>query len=429
MDHVAGCSLRPPNRSAWASLCFGNMGHEFPARHPRDRTCHQQDRDRILHCEAFRRLGYKTQVFVIHEGDFYRTRLTHSLEVAQIARGIACALGANEDLCEAVAYAHDLGHPPFGHRGEGALDELLGAFLEKRLGLVRPGGGKAFEQNFQSFRIVARLERRYLDFPGLNLTASTQEGILRHATAFDTPTIPYPVAEADPVLASRGRSLSTLAASPSVEAQIVNVADQVAWVTHDLEDALRVRFLRREDLAALDNELVHTAVSRLGHSDLADRDGVLWGRLLIRNMIDLLISDAVQTSLADADSAKSEGEVRGRTQPLASFSAQTALSVEGVRRHLMEKVYTNPVVERMSLKAHHILSRMFEELTKDILERESMSARLLPSATRARLEEAPDGVGKALVVTDFLAGMTDRFATEFYRVLYEPDERSITSLY
>jgi dGTPase len=405
------------------------MGHEFPARHPKDRTCHQQDRDRILHCEAFRRLGYKTQVFVIHEGDFYRTRLTHSLEVAQIARGIACALGANEDLCEAVAYAHDLGHPPFGHRGEGALDALLGDFLERRLGIRRPDGGKAFEQNFQSFRIVARLERRYLDFPGLNLTRSTLEGILRHATAFDTPVIPYPVAQADPVLTAHGRAVSTIALSPSVEAQIVNVADQVAWVTHDLEDALRVRFLRREDLAALDNPLIHTAVSRLGHSDLAERDGVLWGRLLIRNMIDLLISDTVHTSLEDPDSGRGETEVKARTLPLVRFSPETALAVEGVRRHLLEKVYTNPVVERMSLKAHHILSRMFEDLTRDILEPDSMSARLLPSGTRTRLEEAPEGVGKALVVTDFLAGMTDRFATEFYRVLYEPDERSITSLY
>jgi dGTPase len=154
-----------------------------------------------------------------------------------------------------------------------------------------------------------------------------------------------------------------------------------------------------------------------------------WGRLLIRNMIDLLISDTVHTSMEGPDAGKGEAEVRARTLPLVRFSQETALAVEGVRRHLLEKVYTNPVVERMSLKAHHILSRMFEDLTRDILERESMSARLLPSGTRTRLEEAPAGVGKALVVTDFLAGMTDRFATEFYRVLYEPDERSITSLY
>ena len=429
MDHISICSHRPPLKAPWASVCAGEMGHEFPARHPKDRTCHQQDRDRILHCEAFRRLGYKTQVFVIHEGDFYRTRLTHSLEVSQIARGIACALGANEDLCEAVAYAHDLGHPPFGHRGESALDELLGHFLETRLGLKRPEGGRAFEQNFQSFRIVGRLERRYLEFPGLNLTASTQEGILRHSTAFDAPAFPYPISEADPELAARGRAVSTLAPSPSVEAQIVNVADQVAWVTHDLEDALRVRFLRREDLAALDNPLVHGAVSRLGQSDRAEREGVLWGRLLIRNMIDMLISDAVQTSLEDPDATGEARAVTARSAPLVRFSEGTAKAVEGVRRYLMERVYTNPVVERMSLKAHHILSRMFEDLTRDILDRGSMSARLLPSATQVRLEEAPEGVGKALVVTDFLAGMTDRFATEFYRVLYEPDERSITSLY
>jgi len=429
MEHASICTQRSASMAPWAAHCGGSMGHEFPAPHPTHRTCHQQDRDRILHCEAFRRLGYKTQVFVIHEGDFYRTRLTHSLEVAQIARGIACALGANEDLCEAVSYAHDLGHPPFGHRGEEALDELLAAFLDARLGLARPPEGKAFEQNFQSFRVVSRLERRYLDFPGLNLTAHTVEGILRHTTAFDTPVVPYPVALSDPVLAGRGAACMGEGSAPGAEAQIVNAADQIAWATHDLEDALRVRFLRPGELLEETIPLLHEATERMGGNVDPKEDSVVWGRMLIRNLIDLLITDIVAESrsrLADVGGAEA---LRSSDVPYVAFSEAIRESVESLRMLLIERVYTHPVVERMSYKAVNILSRMFETLTKDILEADSMSARLLPAPTRRRLDEAEHAAGKALVVADFLAGMTDRFASEFYRVLYQPDERSITSLY
>ncbi len=422
------CRIRPPQAAPWCVRCEGEMGHEFEARHPADRTCHQQDRDRILHCEAFRRLGYKTQVFVIHEGDFYRTRLTHSLEVAQIARGIACALGANEDLCEAVSYAHDLGHPPFGHRGEDALDHIVGDYLEERMGISRPEGGKAFEQNFQSFRVVARLERRYIKFPGLNLTAHTLEGILRHTTAFDTPVIPYPIEDCDAELRDEGRRRIEMGNSPSVETQIVNVADQIAWVTHDVEDAIRVRFLHAEDLLSFDNPLVEKAVERNADVSHAE-DPVLWTRLLIRNMIDLLITDVVETSKGLLDPIASLDEVRKQAGPVVAFSGTTSEAVEGMRKFLLGRVYTHPIVERMSLKADRILSRIFETLTKDILDKNSKSIRLLPLATRHRLESVEHPVGKILVVVDFLAGMTDRFASEFYRVLFQPDERSITSLY
>ncbi len=430
MDHCVACTAKNHALKSWAIHCSGEIAHEHPAPHPVERTFFQQDRDRLLHSEAFRRLGYKTQVFVVHEGDFYRTRLTHTLEVSQVARGLACALGANEDLCEAVAYAHDLGHPPFGHRGEQSLDELFGHALETKLGIPRPEGGKAFEQNFQSFRIVNELESRYPAFPGLNLSFPALHGILKHHTAFDNPVLPYPVVQSRPQMAKglQERYLST--AGCSAEAQIVNLADQVAWVTHDLEDALRVRFLTVEELASLDIGLLRQAWERARAAGPGwERDRILWGRLLVRNMIDILMTDVIRTSSVRLEAFGDSSGLLGRKEPAAVFSAAMAESVESLRTFLFERVYTHPVVERMSAKASGILERLFESLSKDILDPGSKSARLLPRVTRQRLDAAPDGVGRLQVVVDFLAGMTDRFATEFYRVLFEPDEKGITSLY
>jgi len=276
--------------------------------------------------------------------------------------------------------------------------------------------------------VVSRLERRYTDFPGLNLTLHTLEGILRHTTAFDRPVIPYPVRECAPELVDRGLSCIGTGPSSSVECQIVNVADQIAWVTHDVEDAIRVRFLHAEDLLAFRNPLVQAAVERIAPASHSD-DSVLWTRLLIRNMIDLLISDVVAASRRLLEGADSADEVRARPGASVAFSESIGGAVDGMREFLLGRVYTHPIVERMSLKADRILSRIFETLTEDILERGSKSIRLLPLSTRHRLEGAGHPVGRILVVADFLAGMTDRFASEFYRVLFQPDERSITSLY
>jgi len=430
MKHGDQCEARSHAMKPWAVHCSGEVRHEHPAPHPVDRTYFQQDRDRLLHSEAFRRLGYKTQVFVVHEGDFYRTRLTHTLEVSQVARGLACALGANEDLCEAVAFAHDLGHPPFGHRGEQSLDELFGHALEAKLGIPRPPGGKAFEQNFQSFRIVNELEARYPAFPGLNLSFPALHGILKHHTAFDNPVMPYPVILSGPDAAESisARYLST--AGCSAEAQIVNLADQVAWVTHDLEDALRVRFLTVEELSALDIPLLRQAWERAQAAGPGwERDRILWGRLLVRNMIDILMTDVVHTSSAKLEGFGDSRELLSRKEPAVVFSAEMAKSVESLRSFLFRGVYTHPVVERMSAKAAGILERLFDSLSRDILDSGSKSARLLPRVTRQRLDAAAGPVGRIQVVVDFLAGMTDRFATEFYRVLFEPDEKGITSLY
>ncbi len=427
MDHGL-CARRQMNLAPWAVRCSGEMVHEHPAAHPSHRTFFQQDRDRILHSEAFRRLGYKTQVFVVHEGDFYRTRLTHSLEVAQISRSIACALGADEDLVEAVAYAHDLGHPPFGHRGEAALDRLLGAALESRYGYRRPDGGRAFEQNFQSYRIVSRLERRYADFSGLNLSHPALDAILRHETAFDRPAIPYPLELFDPEEDRRLREAYFTGGSPSLEAQIVIAADQIAWVTHDMEDALRVRFLTVDDLRELANPLLEEARGR-SLSEAWRQDRILWGRVVVRNMIDVLITDLLAHTDAALAPVRSPAEVRSAGRLLVGFSPEMDAAVQKMRQYLFDHVYTHPIAERMSAKAVLILERLFETLTEDITAPGSRSFRLLPYGTQERVREQVHPVAKLQAVVDFMAGMTDRFAAEFYRILYEPEERGITSLY
>jgi dGTPase len=429
-EHSSACASRNRLQSPWSVLCEGIVAHEYDARHPANRTFFQQDRDRLLHSEAFRRLGYKTQVFVVHEGDFYRTRLTHTLEVSQVARGLAGALGANEDLCEAISYAHDLGHPPFGHRGEERLDALFAEILDHRLGLTRPSDGIAFEQNFQSYRIVSQLERRYPAFPGLNLSHPALHGILNHHTAFDHPAVPYPWAVANPKRAERMAGDFLTSPGCSAEGQIVNLADQVAWVTHDLEDALRVRFITVEELHDLKIPLLQVAWERAAQAGPGwDKDRILWGRLLVRNMIDILINDVIERSQERLKGFDRSSQVMALKDPVVNFSPVMAESVNRLREFLFSRVYTHPVVERMSAKASGIIERLFISLTDDLLERRSMAARLLPHVTRERLEEAGSDVGKYQVIVDFLAGMTDRFATEFYRVLFEPEEKGITSLY
>jgi len=428
MDHPF-CERRQSNLAPWAVRCDGEVGHEHPAEHPQHRTFFQQDRDRVLHSEAFRRLGYKTQVFVVHEGDFYRTRLTHSLEVAQIARSVASALGVDEDLVEAVAYAHDLGHPPFGHRGETALDGFFGHALERPpYHLPRPAGGCAFEQNFQSYRIVSKLEQRYFGFPGLNLSLPTLDAILRHETAFDRPRVPYPLAVADPGEHARVTRSYFSGGRPSLEAQIVIAADQVAWVTHDLEDALRVRFFSVDELRELANPLLEKARER-SDSEAWRGDRILWGRVVVRNMIDILISDLVAHTREALRGFASPAAVRGADRLLVGLSPEMEAAVGAMRGFLFDRVYTHPIAERMSSKAARILERLFETLTEDVGERDSRALLLLPYGTQERVRAQENPVARLMVVVDFIAGMTDRFATEFYRILYEPEERGITSLY
>jgi dGTPase len=413
----------------YALRCLPDLAHEYPTRHPKFRSFFQQDKDRILHSEAFRRLGYKTQVFVVHEGDFYRTRLTHSLEVAQVSRSLAVALGANEDLCEAVAYAHDLGHPPFGHRGEDTLNLLFEEALEKKAGVKKINGRKAFEQNFQSYRVVSELEKRYPDFPGLNLSVPALRALLRHETAFDHPAVSYPFELIEPKKTEEIMKLYFTSKNPSLEAQIVNISDQIAWVTHDLEDALRVRFLAAENLDELDNHLLKMAEERCGKGAKRGKDKILWGRLLIRNMIDILITDLVSEAQGRLSSFNCPEAVEGSGATVISFSPEIHKAVRSLSDFLFDRVYTHPIAERMSSKASLILERIFFALTKDIEEKDSHSLKLLPYSTQELLKETGDTVRRLQIVVDFMAGMTDRFASEFYRILFEPEERGITSLY
>lgn len=420
------CERFESHLKPYATKCSLRLEHEYKADHPKFRSFFKQDKDRILHSEGFRRLGYKTQVFVVYEGDFYRTRLTHSLEVSQISRSIALALSCNEDLVEAVSYAHDLGHPPFGHKGEETLDKLYKETLKDKFGIKIPKGRRCFEQNFQSYRIVSELERRYLDFPGLNLSMPTLKALLRHETDFDTPSIPYPLEVACSKKIEKVKNLYFDTKSPSLEAQIVNLADKIAWVTHDLEDALRVRFLNVEELKSLDNALLQEASRKI---DKRVKEKILWGRILIRNMIDILITDLVDSNLEKLKSFSSPIEIVNLEKPILCFSKEIDLSVTHLRDFLYKKVYTHPIAERMSSKASMILTKLFYKLTEDIEQKNSSSKKLLPFTTCNLIEKEKNPILKLQIVVDFIAGMTDRFATEFYSILFAPEERGITSLY
>jgi dGTPase len=423
------CSQLESYLAPYATKCSIDLPHEYPQQHPKYRSFFQQDKDRVLHSESFRRLGYKTQVFVVYEGDFYRTRLTHSLEVAQVSRSLAVAFRANEDLVEAVAYAHDLGHPPFGHRGEETLNSLFKETLSNKFKINFPTKRKAFEQNYQSYRIVSELERRYFEFPGLNLSIPVLKALLRHETAFDIPSIPYPVELVSENKVQKVKELYFDTKSPSLEAQIVNIADQIAWVTHDLEDALRVRFLQIDDLRKLDNHLLNLSEERIKKGINWQKDTILWGRLLIRNMIDILITDLVNENYQKLSSFKSPEEIEKLDYVFLKFSPEIEKAVEDLRNFLLQRVYTHPIAERMSSKASMILERTFEKLVKDIECKNSSSLKLLPYSTQEILNKEDDGIKRVQIIVDFIAGMTDRFASEFYRILFEPEERGITSLY
>jgi dGTPase len=346
-----------------------------------DRPAYERDRDRIIHSAAFRRLEYKTQVFVNHEGDYYRTRLTHSLEVAQIGRGIARRLRLNEDLVEALALAHDLGHTPFGHTGEDVLNRLM-----------EPFGG--FEHNRQSLRIVERLEERYPGFNGLNLTWETREGIIKHSSDYDCP---------DPE--ESGEYCFSL--RPTLEAQIIDLADEIAYNNHDIDDGLKAGYLDPEEL--LDVEL-WAATSRL----VADKYPGLRGERLvyqtISHLIGMLISDLVThtTAQLQAHGVSTIDDVRACSGNLVGFSLALAEQNRALKRFLRQKLYHHYKVVRMRIKAERFLTSLFESYCA--------CPALLPSAYQAKFDEQ----GRERVICDYIAGMTDRYALDEYRRLYDP---------
>jgi dGTPase len=359
-----------------------SRGRRVAEEPPLRRSDFQRDRDRIVHSTAFRRLEYKTQVFVNHEGDHFRTRLTHSLEVAQIARSIARTLRLNEDLTEAIALAHDLGHTPFGHAGQDALNACM-----------RDHGG--FEHNLQSLRVVDVLEQRYAAFDGLNLCFETREGILKHCS------VRHAVELGDVGQRFLRRH------SPSLEAQVANLADEIAYNNHDVDDGLRSGLLRLDQLESVPVLAHHLSAVRAQFPGLAER------RLIhetVRRMVNTFVSDLVHQSEANITQAgpHSVEEVRA-CRPLVDFSAQCRVEQQGLKDFLLTNLYRHFRVNRMASKARRVVRELFQAFSDE--------PRLLPDAFHAQFgREGPRAIA------DYVAGMTDRYALREHRRLFAIEE-------
>ena len=361
-----------------------SRGRRVAEEPPRFRNAFQRDRDRVVHCSAFRRLEYKTQVFVNHEGDLFRTRLTHSLEVAQIARSISRALGLDEDLAEAIALAHDLGHTPFGHAGQDALNECMA-----------PHGG--FEHNLQSLRVVDVLEERYADFDGLNLTYETKEGILKHCAA-----------ERAAELGELGERFLR-GGQPSLEAQVVNLADGIAYNNHDVDDGLRAELLDMRALEELDLFGRCSAAVRARHPHLQGRRLV---HEVVRTMINLLVCDLIEHTdqrLAEA-APRDIDAVRACLHPLVGFSAQVEAWQRELATYLHANLYRHYRVMRMAHKAKRVIRELFHTYmsTPDVI----------PDVVQRRM--AIKGLSEARAIADYIAGMTDRYAILEHQRLLDP---------
>ncbi|MBI3321931.1 MAG: deoxyguanosinetriphosphate triphosphohydrolase [Candidatus Omnitrophica bacterium] len=360
-----------------------SKGRQHPEPEDPYRTVYRRDRDRIIHTTAFRRLEYKTQVFVNHEGDHYRTRLTHTLEVAQIAVSIARALRVNEDLVDVVALAHDIGHPPFGHAGEDALRELM-------------AGHGGFDHNIQGLRIVDLLEARYPDFPGLNLTWEVRESINKHRTPYDHPGMQVAL---DPSRA------------PLVESQIADIADEIAYDNHDLDDGLRSGILKEDDLTDLQlwqdaREAVESPGARL--------DPEIRKYQIIRHLINRQVTDLIHTTIerlkrSHIDSVEA---VRACPERLVAFSEPVSRLRTPLKRVLWNQFYHHDRVVRMADKAKRFIGELFYLYMN--------KPGQLPRATRARIDRGED---PSRVVCDYIAGMTDRYCLEEYQKLFDPFER------
>lgn len=357
-----------------------SKGRAYPDDEHIYRTAFQRDRDRILHTTAFRRLEYKTQVFVNYEGDYYRTRLTHTLEVAQIGRTTARAIGANEDLIEAICLAHDMGHPPFGHSGETALNKLM-----------KDHGG--FEHNKQTLRIVTKLEHRYPDFPGLNLTWETREGIVKHETEYDASD----ASDYDPQL--RG----------NVEAQIANVSDELAYTTHDLDDGLRAGLIAPEMLKGITlwDEVTEIVGWKGGILDDVTRHRI------IRRLLSLESNDLIQTSSANIDAANAQSplDIQKLDHNVVGWSEDFRKKNRELKNFLYQKMYRNYRVVRMAEKAEKFLAELFNAYISEPAQ--------LPPTAQARIDQ----VGLHRAVCDYIAGMTDRYALDEHAKLFDPHSR------
>ncbi len=379
-----------------------SVGRRYQEGDHEGRTCYQRDRDRVVHCEAFRKLEYKTQVFVIFEGDYYRTRLTHTIEVAQLARTIGRNLCLNEDLIEAVALAHDLGHPPFGHAGEDALNEIMD---EKKF--------KGFNHNVRSFDIVTKFEKRYPDFDGLNLTNEVLIGILKHQTVFDNPGTYSEIKER--IIKDEGSTF---------EAQVVDVADSLAYLNHDIDDGLVSGCISTEDL--MDSELWKKAIARVGGVPKSGGQEMLRYQV-VKMLIDMQVKDLLQETqaLLNKHDFKNSTEVkefnfdlsRASQKPaevLIGFSKTMTEERDHLQKILNEKLYHHYRVERMTTKARRILKDLFEVYAKNPMQLPYSVYERNKKYTPADLYET---------ICNYMASMTDRFALDEHKKLFEPYQK------
>ena len=394
-------------RAPYASAPGRSRGRLHPEPVSATRNVFRRDCDRIIHASAFRRLAYKTQVFVFHEGDHFRTRLTHTLEVTQIARSLARALGLDEDLAEALALAHDLGHPPFGHAGERALDRCLAAC-----------GG--FDHNAQTLRVVTALERRYPAFDGLNLSWETLEGLVKHngplTLADGTPTGPYRERGLPHAIALYGKSQDLeLWSFASAEAQIAAIADDIAYDAHDIDDGLRAGLFVLEDLA--DVPLIRDILGDIRHKHPA-LDPSRLVHELVRRLITQMIEDVIAETgrRLRALAPRSADDVRHAEHPVGAFSPAMAEADRAIKGFLYPRMYRHSRIMRIMGDAENVVAQLFE--------RYGGKAAALPPEWR---EQAPEpGTGAyARHVADFIAGMTDRYALAEHRRLFDatPDLR------
>jgi dGTPase len=369
-----------PDLAPYAAKSHLSRGRRYPEEFKDERPAFERDKDRIIHSASFRRLMYKTQVFLIHEGDYYRTRLTHSLEVAQIARGLARMLGLNEELTEAIALAHDLGHTPFGHAGEEVLDKLM-----------EPWGG--FEHNLQSLRVVELLEERYPNFPGLNLTYETREGLAKHSKRFHPELEEYNPEEA-----------------PTLEAQLIEVADEIAYNNHDIDDGLKSNLLNLEELEEIPlwKEMWDKVKQKYPY---AKTKQLIYST--ISHLISFLMHDVAEETKRRIRERHIETmhEVRLYGHKVVDYSPEVQRAKDELMRFLFRKLYCHYRVERMKAKAEKMLQELFNAYLQN--------PKLLPEKYQLRMErELPQRV-----ICDYIAGMTDRFAIEEYKRLFDPDWR------
>ena len=361
----------------FAQFSGDTRGRQFKEAPPAWRTQYQRDRDRVIHSRAFRRLEYKTQVFLNGTGDHLRTRLTHTIEVAAIARNLASALRLNSDLVETIALAHDLGHSPFGHKGETVLNELM-----------RGHGG--FEHNHHSLRIVEELEQKYPDFSGLNLSWEVLEGLAKHQTAFDRP----------------GVKKGFIAKNPSLEAQIANLADEITYYSHDLDDGLDSELLSEKELCKHVRVWAHaTQFVKKEHGNPPEESRRYF---IIRTIIDMQIADVLATSerLIEAAKVRSADDVRQFAKPLIQYSpARRRLNIE-LRRYLYKNLYFNAVVNEPHIRA--------KQLLKDLFHHFEQHPKAIGESARKQIRK----IGKHRAICDYMAGMTDRYAIAEHKKLF-----------